>query len=167
MESSGEKKKISRRRRISGELAQDETATFAEVKLRCEVFYAAVDSVIAEINERFSSSRHVLETFAIFSPKVFSTFSEVYPTTGHVEENVRKFCETHKIDSHHCAVELYSFAVVFKLFNFDTVEFSDSTKDTADEYGVDMQGKYQTFADCLSVLTDSRYKLSDAYPTLV
>ena len=181
MESSGEKKKISRRRRISGELAQDETATFAEEKLRCEVFYATVDSVIAEINERFSSSRHVLETFAIFSPKVFSTFSEVYPTTGNVEENVRKFCETHKIDSHHCAVELYSFAVVFKLFNFDTVEnktdnadysdvndeFSDSTKDTADEYGVDMQGKYQTFADCLSVLTDSRYKLSDAYPTLV
>ena len=30
-----------------------------------------------------------------------------------------------------------------------------------------MQDKHQTFVDCLSVLTDSRYKLIDAYPTLV
>ena len=76
------------------ELSQDEPATSAEEKWRREVFYAAVDSVIAGINERFSSSRHVLVAFAIFSPKAFSTFPEVYPTTGHVEENARKFCDT-------------------------------------------------------------------------
>ena len=116
-----------------------------------------------------------------FPPKAFSTFSEVYPTTGHVEENVRKFCERYRIDSHRCAIKLYSFATAFKLFNFDTPEkktdhtdyghvsdeFSDSTEDTDDEYGADMQDKHQTFVDCLSVLTDSRYKLIDAYPTLV
>ena len=73
------------------------TMNLQPLQWRREVFYAAVDAVIAGINERFSSSRHVLVAFAIFSPKAFSTFSEVYPTTGHVEENVRKFCETYKI----------------------------------------------------------------------
>ena len=82
---------------------------------------------------------------------------------------------------HRCAIELYSFATAFKLFKFDTVEnktdhtdygdvsdeFSESTEDTDDEYGVDVQDKHQTFIDCLSVLTDSRYKLIDAYSTLV
>ena len=119
--------------------------------------------------------------FAIFSPKASSTFSEVYPTTGHIEENVRKFCETYNIDSHRCVFELYSLATASKLFNFDTVEnetdhidygdisdeFSDSAEDTDDEYGVDVQDKYQTFVDCLSVLTGSRYKLIDTDPTLV
>ena len=93
-----------------------------------------------------------------------------------IKENVRKFCETYKIDLHHCAVELYSFATAFKLFNFDTNEnktdhadysdvsdkFSDSTEDTDDEYE-----EHQTFIDFLSVLTDSIYKLIDSYPTLV
>ena len=58
---------------------------------------------------------------SLFSVKAFSTFSEVYPATGHVEKNVWKFWETHTIDSHNCAIELYSFATVFKLFNFDIV----------------------------------------------
>ena len=175
-----EEKRISVR--MPGELAQDEPVTSAEEKWRHEVFYAAVGSVIAGINERFSSSPHVLEAFDIFPPKAFSTFSEVYPATGHVEENVRKFCETYKIDLHHCAIELYSFATAFKLFNFDTVEnktdhadygdisdeFSENTEDTDDEYGqADVQDKHQTFVDFLSVLTYSRYKLIDAYPTLV
>ena len=94
--------------------------------------------------------------------------------------NVRKFCETHKIDLHRCAVELYSFATAFKLFNFDTIEnktdhadyghvsddFSDSTEDTDDEHGGFMQDKHQTFVDSLSVLTDSRDKLIDVYTTL-
>ena len=91
---------------MPGELAQDEPATFAEEKWRCEAFYAAVNSFIAVTNERFSSSRLVLGAFAIFSPKAFSTFSKVYPATGHVEENVKKFCETYKIDSHRCAVAI-------------------------------------------------------------
>ena len=80
------------------ELAQGEPSTSAEENWWCEVFYAA------GIYERFSSSRHFLEAFAIFSPKMFTTFSEVYPTTGHVEEvrNVRKFFETYKTDSHCC-----------------------------------------------------------------
>ena len=116
------------------------------------------------MNERFSSSRHV-ERFAVFSPKVFFNFSELNPTTGHVEENVKKFCDTYKISS-----ELCSFTTALKLFNFDTVEnktdyadygdfsdeFADSTENTDNEYGVDMQDKHQTFADCLSVFTDSR-----------
>ena len=117
-----EEKKISRRRRLPDELAQDEPATSAEEKWRRKAFYVAADFVITGITELFPSSRHVLEAFAIFPPKVFSTLSEVYPTTGHVEENVRKFCETYKIDSHRCTVELYSFTTACKLFNFDTVE---------------------------------------------
>ena len=77
-------------------------------------------------------------------------------------------------------MKLYSFATAFKLFNFDTVEnktdhadygdvsdeFSDSTEDTDDKYGVDVQDKHHTFVDCLSALTDSRCKLIDVYPTL-
>ena len=76
---------------------------------------------------------------------------------------------------------LLNFTSAFELLNFDTVknktnhvdysdandEFSDSTEDTDVEYGVDMQDKHQTFLDCLPVLTDSRYKLIDPYPTLV
>ena len=89
-----EEKRFWRRRRIPGELAQHEPTTCAEEKWRREVFYAAVDSAIAGINKRFSSSWHVLEAFAIFSTKALSTFSEVSPITGHVEENVMKFCET-------------------------------------------------------------------------
>ena len=116
-----------------------------------------------------------------FTKSDFHIF-EVYPTiTGHVEENVRNFCKTYKIDFHCCAVELCSFPTVFKLFDFDIVanktdqtdygddsdEFSGSTKDTNGKYGVDMQDKDQTFVDCLSVLTSSRYKLIDVYSTLV
>lgn len=73
--------------------AQDEPATSAEEKWRREVFYAAVESVIVGRNECFCSSRHVLEAIAIFSPKAFSTFPQIYPTTGHVKVNVRKFFE--------------------------------------------------------------------------
>ena len=81
------------------------------------------------------------------------------------------------IDSHCCPVELYSFPSGFKLLNFNTVEitdhvdyadygdvsdeFSDITEDTDDEYRVNMQDKHQTFVDCLSIITDSRYKLID------
>ena len=89
-----EEKRISRRRRMPCELAQDEPETSAEGKWRREVFYAAFDSLIARIKESFSSSQHILEAFAIFSPKALSTFSEVYATTGHVKQNVRKFCKT-------------------------------------------------------------------------
>ena len=92
-------------------------------------------------------------------------------------ENVREFCKTYKFDSHCCAVELYSFPTVFKLFDFDIVanktdhvdygndsdEFSDNTKDTDRKYGVHMQDKNQTFVNCLPVLTGSRYKLIDAW----
>ena len=51
------------------ELAQDEPAISPEEKWRREVFYAAVDSVIAGINEDFSSSRRVLEALAVFFTK--------------------------------------------------------------------------------------------------
>ena len=74
--------------------AQDEPALSAEEKWRHEVFYTAIGSVIVGRNECFCSSRHVQEAIAIFSPKAFSTFSQVYPTTGHVKVNVRMFFET-------------------------------------------------------------------------
>ena len=64
-----EEKIISRRRQMPGELAQDEAATSAEEKWRCEIFYTAVDSVIDGINERFYSNRHVLETLLFFHQK--------------------------------------------------------------------------------------------------
>ena len=112
----------------------------------------------------FFSSQHILKAFAIFSPNIFSTFSEAYPTTGHFEETV----------------EIHSFATAFKLFNFDTVEnktdhadygdvsdeFADSTENMDNEYGVDMQDKRQTFVNCLSVLPDLRYKLTCIQPSL-
>ena len=59
-----EEKRISRRRRMPGELAQDEPATSAEEKWRREVFYAAVDSVIAGINEPFPIS--FIYSFSIY-----------------------------------------------------------------------------------------------------
>ena len=87
-----------------------------------------------------------------------------------------KFCETQKIDSHCCPVELYSFATAFKLFNFYSVEnktdhanygdvsdeFSSSTENTDDECRVDLQDKHKIFVDCLSVLTGSKSKLIHA-----
>ena len=54
---------------------------------------------------------------AFFLPKAFSTFSEIYPTTGHVQENVKSFVK-HKIDLHHCPIEL---TVLQQHSNFTTL----------------------------------------------
>ena len=117
-----------------------------------KLFYTAFHSVIAGKNEHFSSSQHILEALAFFLPKAFFTFSEIYPTTGHVQENVKKFCKTQNWFAS-LSYWTYSFATAFKLYNFDIVEnkndhadyghvsdeFSGSTEDTDDEYGVDLQ----------------------------
>ena len=116
---------------MPGKLADDEPATSAEDKWRREVFYLAVDSVSTGITNRFSSSRHVFEAFAIFSPKAFPTFLEIYPTTVQVKENVIKFCETYKIDPDRCAAVLLSFATVFKHFNLNLVERKSLTSTSA------------------------------------
>ena len=120
-----------------------------------------------------------MHTFAIFfSPSAFSVFFERYPTTSHVEVKVRKFCNNYKIDSHRCAAELFSFAKVLEDFDLEVVEkkaevnedFSEQETDLDIEIGNDISessGKSRTFIDCLSILTDSNYKLIDAYPTLV
>lgn len=161
-------------------VAKDECATYAEKKVTMWGILCCCWLRNCQNKWTFFSSQHILKTFAIFSPNIFSIFSEVYPTTGHFEENVRKFCETYKIDSHCSTVEIYSFATAFKLFNFDTVEnkndhadygdvsdeFADSTENMDNEYGGDMQGKCQTFVNCLSVLTDLRYKLTCIQPSL-
>ena len=163
---------------MPGELASDEPASSAEEKWRREVFYTAVDSVIAGIDDRFSGSRHVLEAFSVFSPKAFSTFSERFPTTVDVEQHIREFCQTYGIDSHQCAKELFSFASAFKLFAFerkivskpvdessDDDEYSDAFDPVDDSTKDDVNDR--TFTDCLSILTNKTYQLIDAYPTLV
>ena len=171
-------KRTGRRRQMPGKLAEDEPATSAEDKLRREVFYVAVDSVSTRITNRFSSSRHVFEAFAIFSPKAFPTFVEIYPTTVQVKENVIKFFEAYKIDPDRCATELLSFATVFKHFNlnlverkstdFDISEEEYSNSDSSEEEDeITKKSEDETFADCLSLLTDKRYHLVDAYLTLV
>ena len=109
---------------MPGELASDEPASSAEEKWRREVFYTAVDSVIAGIDDRFSGSRHVLEAFSVFSPKAFSTFSDRFPTTVDVEQHIREFCKTYGIDSHQCAKELFSFASAFKLHSRERSDLS-------------------------------------------
>ena len=142
------------------------------------MFYVAVDSVSTGITNRFSSSRHVFEALAILSPKAFPTFLEIYSTTVQVYENVIKFCETYKIDPDRCAAELLSFATVFKHFNFNLVERKSTDFDISDEQysnsdsseeedEIAEKSEDKTFADCLSLLTDKRYQLVDAYPTLV
>ena len=88
-----EERRTARRKRMPGELAVDEPATSAEEKWRRDVFYTAVDSVIAGINDRFSGSRHVLEAFSVFSPKSSPTFSESFPTTGHVEDSPQRILQ--------------------------------------------------------------------------
>ena len=47
------KKRTSRKRRMPDELVQDEPATSSEEKWQSEIFYIAVKSVAARINERF------------------------------------------------------------------------------------------------------------------
>ena len=49
-------KRISRKRRMPSELPQDKPTISTEAKWQSEVFYTAVYSVIARINEHFSSS---------------------------------------------------------------------------------------------------------------
>ena len=184
-----EEKRISRRKRMPGELSNDEPASSAEEKWKRDIFYIAVDAVNTGITERFSESRHILKAFSIFSPKSFSTFSDTYPTVRDVEINVRQFCETYNIDSHRRAKKLVSFAAAFKHFNLDLVEgnadrnhdnehydytqdeFNDDSYDDDNDddelFQTDIQEETQTFIDCLSLLTDKKYSLIDAYPTLV
>lgn len=132
------------------------------------MFYSAVDSTIAGLTNRFASSRHVLETFAIFSPSAFPSISG----TREIKEKIQKFCKTYKIDSHRCAAELFSFAKAFENFNFDFIEnkgdicISDS-EDNEDEIEDTNDKTQKTFIDCLSLLTDSKYQLINAYPILV
>ena len=98
-------------------------------------------------------------------------FFENYPTTNHVEAKVRKFCETYKIDSYRCAAELFSFAKAFESFNFDLIESKadasenseeDTNADCESDSDVEVSFNGYTFIDCLSILTDSNYKLIDA-----
>ena len=159
-------KRTRRRRRMTGELAEDEPATSAEDKWRREVFYVAVDSVSTGITNRFSSSRHVFEAFAIFSPKAFPMFLEIYPTTVQVKENVIKFCETYKIDPDRCAVELLSFATVFKHFNLNLVERKSTDFDISDEEYSNSDSSEEE-DEIAEKCEDKRYQLVDAYPTLV
>ena len=49
-------KRISRKRRMPSELPQDKPAISTEAKWQSEVFYTAVYSVIARMNEHLSSS---------------------------------------------------------------------------------------------------------------
>ena len=84
-----------------------------------------------------------------------------------------------------CASELSSFATVFERFNFldisqkgaDTNDSSnndiptDSDTDIDDSSDVsskdEVKNKDKSIADSLTLLTDQRYLLIDAYPTLV
>ena len=70
--------------------------------------------MVRGLRDRFSSSRHVLEAYTVFSPRFFSSFYKTYPTTVHVERKVAKFCKTYGIDSILCAKELFSFAGAFE-----------------------------------------------------
>ena len=88
----------------------------------------------------------------------------------------KKFCKRYKINSQRCAAELFSFAKAFKYFDFGTVESKSYVADYSDDSSAEEEynelenntmENHQTFIDCLSVLTDSNYKLIDAYPTLV
>ena len=119
------------------------------------MFYVAVDSVSTGITNRFSSSRHVFEAFAIFSPKIFPTFLEIYPTTVQVKENVIKFCETYKIDPNRCAAEhLKHFnlnLIERKSTDFDISDEEYSNSDSSEEEDeIAEKREDKTFADCLS-----------------
>lgn len=174
-----EKKRIVKKRRMPGETSGDEPTGLNSVedKWIIDVFNVALDQVTTGLNNRFSDSKHVLEAFTIFSPRSFTKFFEIYPTTSHVEAKIREFCQTYKIDSYRCAAELFSFAKVFGNFDLTVIEnkaeiavedsdhyYSDSDGDDDDE---ESSTKSQTFIDCLSVLTNKSYNLVDAYPTLV
>ena len=116
-------------------------------------------------------------------PKAFSTLKEKYPMIRDVEENIRQFCETYKIDSFRCAKELISFAAAFKHFNFDLIGVStDNTHNDEDLYNLqeplledmleniqgtsdddnddgcleDSLGEVKTFINCLSILTGEK-----------
>lgn len=180
-----EQKRIVRSRRISGagETAVDKNKSTEsidpEAKWRIDVFTVALDYVTVGLDNRFSDSKHVLEAFSIFSPRAFPTFFTDYPTTNHVEEKVREFCNTYKIDVHRCAAELFSFAKVFEDFDLGLIQnksqtiYLDSDIDylSDDEVEIDDEedasGKFKSFMDCLSVLTNKNYMLIDAYPNLV
>ena len=180
-----EQKRVVRSRRIAGagESDVDKNKSTApidpEAKWWIDVFTVALDYVTVGLDNRFSESKHVLEAFSIFSPRAFPTFFTDYPTTNHVEDKVREFCDTYKIDVHRCAAELFSFAKVFEDFDLGLIQnksqtiYLDSDIDclSDDEVEIDDEedpsGEFKSFIDCLSVLTNKSYMLIDAYPNLV
>lgn len=56
-------KRIVRKKRMPGEASHDEPATSAKEKWERDVFYVSIDRLIAGINNRFSESRNVLQSF--------------------------------------------------------------------------------------------------------
>ena len=56
---------------MPGELAEDEPATSAEDKLRCEVFYVAVDCLSTGLTNRFPAVDMFLKPLLYFHPKHF------------------------------------------------------------------------------------------------
>ncbi|XP_066925478.1 zinc finger MYM-type protein 1-like [Clytia hemisphaerica] len=178
-----EQKRTPRKRKPAPEIVQGgdsepeetvESTPTAQDKWRIDVFNVALDQVTSSLKDRFSDSKHVLEAFTIFSPRSFPNFFQIYPATIHVEAKVRKFCQTYEIDSYRCASELFSFAKAFEKFNLDVIETKAYvTDDLADDTDTDVEPEddvdvtKNTFIDCLSILTNSTYKLIDAYPTLV
>ena len=123
-----------------------------------------------------------MEAFTVFSPRSFSSFYKTYPTTVHVERKVAKFCKTYGIDSNLCAKELFSFAGAFeklisseKPYDFNDKGFQSDSSDSdysdySDcDYEIEENEKDcdKSFMDCLKLLTHKKYRLIDAYPTLV
>ena len=181
-----EKKRVVRKKRMPGEKAKDDQPIDPEAKWRKDVFRVALDSVTSGLTDRFADSRHVLEAFTVFSPGSFQEFHKKFPTSKQVEEKVSEFCKTYKINSTLCANELFSFAAAFGRLmekeilrpdnNTHETQETDSDLSSEDEFDEfennanqkeRKQKREKTFIDCLKLLTDQRYNLSDAYPTLV
>ena len=65
-----------------------------------------------------------------------------------------------------CVNELFSFAAVFKHFNWDIltndgeVDYEEANVNDGDG------GSEDTFTDCLAILLNPQYNLIDAYPNL-
>ena len=170
--------RLRKKKKMDGEEADDEPAATAESLWRREGFTCSIDAITEGIKNRFSGgSRTILEALSILSPSYFSELAVKYPTAADLEKKVNRFCALYNIDTFKCADELFSFSKVFKkfkreLFVEDKKEQSDendelNVSDENDEYNGGNQKNEPTLLDCLAILSDGRFNLMDAFPTLI
>ena len=132
--------RVSRKKRMPGEIISDEVPQNRLTRFRADVFRRVVDQITNSINERFSVNGELVKDTACLDPRRFKEINE----KGVPDNSLEKIADLAGVDSSKLKEELLSFAR-----NFDSLsrtlqdEFfnSDSDKEMDNASGTDRESE--------------------------